>query len=156
MSTEKIVAFKGETMLLAWAESNTRGRTVTFQLPEEGDEHPFRHMTVKSGKRAGQRFAMVLVQIDDDERPVEKTPSQMAFLLCRDEQFWHWASERSFAQVDDEESAKFYLLETLSAASGIEVNSRSQIDKNPTVRAAYEMQIERPFNEYRKTVGAVL
>jgi hypothetical protein len=154
--TEKIVCFAEETMLLAWAESNTRGRTVTFQLPEEGDEHPFRHFTVKTGKRAGQRFYMTLVQIDDDERPVERKPSQDAFLMCRDEQFWHYLSERSFLTIETEDEARDAMLELLSTGSGVKVTSRSMIDTNPSVRAAFQMYVEKPFNEYRTALGVGL
>lgn len=156
MSVEKIVAFQGEVMLLNWAESNTRGRTVTFQLPEEGEQHPFRHFTVKSGKKAGQRFMQVLVQIDDDETPVERKPSQTAFLMCQDDQFWGWCNERSFTEIDSEETAKAYMLELLSAAVRGKVTSRSQIDTQPTVRAAFDMLVERPFQKYRETLGVGL
>lgn len=147
---EKIVCFSDESMLLAWAESNTRGRTVTFLLPEEGDEHPMKHFTVKSGKRAGQRFLLTLVQLDDDERPVERTPSQIAFLLCQDEAFWHWANERSFDTIDNEEAARAYIL----TACGID--SRAKLDKNVQARAVWEAMIYRPFTKHRESVGVGL
>ena len=66
MEMRNSIAFEGEIMLLQWAESSTRGRTATFLLDNEGESHPFRDFTIKSGKRAGQRFMCVLVQIGDD------------------------------------------------------------------------------------------
>lgn len=152
MSTEKIVAFQGEVMLLSWGDTSTRGRTVTFQLPEgEGDvDHPFRHFSIKSGKTAGRRFMAVLVEIGDDEKPVEKRPSQLAFLLCRDKAFWHFADERSFDSIDNEEAARAYILTACS------ISSRSQLDSNPSARAAWEAVIWQPWLKYQSIVKDVL
>jgi hypothetical protein len=149
-TTEKLVCFNDEAMLLAWGDSSTRGRTVTFLLSDDGDEHPFRHFTIKSGKRAGQRFRMVLVQVDDDERPVEKKPSQIAFLLCQDQQFWHFLNERSFTVIDSEAQAREYVLE------GCGITSRSQLDTMPAARAAWEAVFYRPFCKYRDSLGVGL
>jgi hypothetical protein len=58
-----------EAMLLRWSESHN-GRTVTLQLPAEGD-HPFRGLPC--GPANGQRLAIAVALINDDEttRPVE-------------------------------------------------------------------------------------
>ena len=146
MTNEKIIAFNGEAMLLNWSESNTRGRTVTFLLSDDGEAHPFRDFTVKSGKKAGQRFAMVLVEIDEDETVKERTPSQIAFLLCQDEQFWHWCNERSFVEIDSEATARAFILE----ACGI--TSRSQLDSRPSARATWEATFYQPYSKYRATI----
>lgn len=146
---DKIVCYSDEAMLLGWAESNTRGRTVTFLLPETGDEHPFRHFTVKSGKRAGQRFLLTLVQLDDDERPVEKTPSQLAFLLCQDEQFWFWANERSFDTIDNEQAARAFIL------TACKIDSRSKLDTNMHARATWEATIYQPYRKYLNSLVSV-
>lgn len=74
--TDEIIAYQGELMLLGWKESHNGGRTVTFLLPEDDVEHPFKPFTVKSGKVAGQRFMAVLVQIDDAEQPVQQRPKR--------------------------------------------------------------------------------
>lgn len=149
METEKVIAFQGETMLLSWSESNTRGRTVTFLLPEEGESHQFRDFTVKQGKRAGQRFAMVLVQIGEDEKPIEKTPSQLAFLLCQDSQFWHWVNEHSFAHIDSEETARAHILNTCG------ISSRAKLDTDPSARAAWQVMIYQPYQQYRASLGGL-
>lgn len=145
--TDQLVAYQGEVMLLGWAETNSRGRTVTFQLGDEGDAHPFREHKVRSGKIAGQRYMMVLVEIGDDEKPVVKTPSQLAYMLCKDEQFWHFANERSFVTVDSEEAARSYILEACG------VDSRSRLDTNLTARAHWEALVWQPFQKYRETVN---
>ena len=148
MDAEKVVAFHGEVMLLQWAESSTRGRTATFLLSDEGEAHPFRDFSIKSGKKAGQRFMAVLVELDDDEQPVEQRQrySQLAFLYCRDPIFWQWASERSFATVNSEETAKAWMLELL------QLNSRSEIDQSQTEERKFEMLIKVPFSSYRESL----
>lgn len=144
---EKIVAFQGEVMLLGWADTSTRGKTVTFQLTEEGDGHPFRDFTM--GKKAGQRFMAALVQVDDSEKPVEKRPSQLAFMLCRDPQFWHWAQERSFDNIDREEAARAYIL------TACDITSRAQLDTSTRARAHWEALIWGPWQSYRSTLGGI-
>jgi hypothetical protein len=147
-----IAAFKGELMLLGWAESSNRGRTVTFLLDETEDEHPFKHFTIKSGKRSGQRFMAVLVEIGADEHPVsqEAKPSQVAAIICKDPQFWQWASERSFSKVVSEESAKNWI------KTELDIMSRSELDTNAGILLRFNANILHPFNEYRHTVNSPL
>lgn len=139
------IAFNGEMMLLQWAESSTRGRTVTFLLGDDGESHPFRDFTIRQGKRAGQRFMAVLVQIGDDEQPVEqrRTLSQQAFILCRDSDFWTWAQSRSFDNIDNEAAARNYICSTLG------IQSRSEIDSNQDAADGFQRLILAPFNSHR-------
>lgn len=144
MDPDKI-AFNGEVMLLQWAESSTRGRTVTFLLNDEGESHPFRDFTIRQGKRAGQRFMAVLVQIGDDEQPVEqrKTLAQQAFILCRDPEFWNWAQSRSFDHIDNESAARAYICNMLG------IKSRSELDTKPEAADGFKRMILTPFNAHR-------
>jgi hypothetical protein len=144
---EQEIAFQGEMMLLQWNESSTRGRTVTFLVDGETDSHPFRDFTIKSGKRAGQRFMAVLVQIDDDEQPVKQQPkrSQRAAVLCKDPDFWHWASERSFARVNNEDTARRWILDLMS------LTSRSQIDQDEMTQSKFDLMIDKPFYQYQQS-----
>jgi hypothetical protein len=147
-----IAAFKGEVMLLGWAESSNRGRTVTFLLDETEDEHPFKHFTIKSGKRSGQRFAVVMVQIGEDEEPVhqEQKPSQVAAVVCKDPQFWRWATERSFDTVSNEDSAANFIRHEVG------IKSRSELDHNILALTRFNASILHPFNEYRTKVNVPL
>ena len=141
------IAFQGELMLLQWSESSTRGRTATFLMNEEGESHPFRDFTIRAGKRAGQRFMVVMVQIDDAEQPLaqEKTLSQKAFLFCRDPEFWAWAQARSFDKIVDETSARAYI------CTSIGIKSRSEIDRDAAVGKAFSNVIQLPFEEHCRT-----
>jgi len=70
-----VPTFQGEVQLAGWRESHNSGATVTFWLPCSDDLGPFRGLTAKKGGLAGHRFACVLVEIGDDETPVDKSPS---------------------------------------------------------------------------------
>lgn len=62
------IFFKGDLMLLRWAENDTSGRTVTFQLDESTIVHPFKGQ--RKGATNGQRYKAVLVAINESEEPV--------------------------------------------------------------------------------------
>jgi hypothetical protein len=150
MSIEQIIAFQGEAQLMGWSETNTRGRTATFQFDQEGDTHPFAGARSKQGKQSGQRYAMVLVQIGDDERPVKQTTAQMAWLLCQDPLFQNFLNERSFVEVNDEDTAKACICE------GCGIKSRSELDKDPGARSAWLTQFYNPWTAHKAAQEARL
>jgi len=131
--SETPVAWQGEAMLLQWAESSTRGRTITLLLPEDEDTHPFRDYTFKSGKRTGQRFMCVFVALGDDDQPEAPSLVSEAAVLCRTPTFWHWADGQSFQSIDSEPSARDWLCEQLS------IGSRSELATNE--RAATQFRL---------------
>lgn len=61
--------------LLRWSESSSGGRTVTFQLPDDGDEHPFKGMP--TGKRDGAVFEIVVRSASDPDAPLETLASRV-------------------------------------------------------------------------------
>ena len=60
-----------EALLLRWGESPA-GRTVTFLLPDDGTTHPFKGL--KTGPSYGQRVALSVALIADDETQVPALP----------------------------------------------------------------------------------
>lgn len=67
-------AFQGELMLAGWNESHNGGVKITFWLPDSSELEAFKSMTVKKGNTAGQRLAVVMVEIDDNETPLNQQP----------------------------------------------------------------------------------
>jgi hypothetical protein len=63
--------FHGEVMLAGWSESHNGGAKVTFWLSDPSELDAFRAMTVAKGKTAGQRLGCALVEIGDDDKPVQ-------------------------------------------------------------------------------------
>lgn len=144
------VAFQEEMMLLGWAESSTRGRTVTFLLNEDSEEHPFKGFTMKQGKRAGQRFMVVGVEINDDETAVEqpKEPrlSQQAAILCRDKLFWQFIGERSFDNINSEDAARSYIL------NGAGILSRAELDTNKAAGQWFREQCLAQYLKHKQVI----
>lgn len=69
--SDVVATFQGEVQLAGWKETHSSGVTVTFWLPDTADLDAFRALTVRKGNQAGHRFACVLVEIGDDEQPVQ-------------------------------------------------------------------------------------
>lgn len=109
------IAFQGELMLAGWSETSNGGAKVTFILPDPSELEPFKRMTLAKKGQAGQRFAAVLVEIGDDERPVEQPKSQLwsqkAALLCKDPSFWHFINERMFVSIASENQCRSWMLD---------------------------------------------
>lgn len=56
-----------EVMLLDWSETAKGGAKIVLQLPSPEDLEPFRKMTLAKRGVAGQRLAVAMVEIHDDE-----------------------------------------------------------------------------------------
>jgi len=133
--TDEIIAFKGEMMLLNWSETK-QGRNVVFLLDEESDIHPFKKFTTKKGKRAGQRFMAVLVELNDDDTPIvqeQEKPkggplSKSAALLCQNEKFQSFLSDEYPGMWDRFESDTSEEKSTYVIKSVCGVSSRAELD----------------------------
>lgn len=102
-SIEKATVYADEALLLRWGDSSTNGRTITLQLHESEEQHPFRGLP--SGKN-GQRVMIAVTLIGDDEQPAapadvkrDKSPADKAIakahILANDPEFqgWMWATD---------------------------------------------------------------
>jgi hypothetical protein len=65
--------------------------------------------------------------------------------LCKDPDFWHWASERSFARVNNEDTARRWILDLMS------LTSRSQIDQDEMTQSKFDLMIDKPFYQYQQS-----
>lgn len=141
--------WSGETLLLGWGETSTRGRTVTLLLPEDDEQHPFRDLAVKQGKRSGQRMMAVFVLLGDDEQPVEPRLSQRAAALCRDPGFWSWATDVSgiWDRIASEEAAKRFMYEQLG------IDSRSKLDTDDRAASLFRV-MEAKFRDSISIFGS--
>lgn len=146
--TAQHVVYQGEALLVNWGDTSSRGRTVTLELPQEDETHPFRDLAIRSGKQAGQRFALVVVQVGDDEQPVvqEKKLSAQAAILCKDAGFRSFIAERSISVVETEEDAKNWM------CSGAQVTSRKAFDTNSRAADWFLTQCKLPYEAHRKMI----
>lgn len=148
--THKHVVYKGEALLVNWGETSTRGRTITLELPQETETHPFRDLAVKSGKQSGQRLAIMVVQIGDDEQPViqEHKLSVQAALLCKDPDFRTFMQGRSIAILDTEEDMKQFMY------AGAGIKSRAAFDSDTRAANWFITQCKMPYEAHRKMIDS--
>lgn len=144
---DKTIVFHGEMQLRRWSETSGQGSTITLQLADAGDLDKFKNMALPEGKKVGQRLAVVMVEIGDDEKPVEQPEVEkkekpgefciMACTFCKDPLFLRWS------ESPDEESAKHYIL------IRCDVESRKELDFNKDARFLFHKNIREPFIEWR-------
>lgn len=99
------VAWQGEMMLCSWGDSSRNGRTATFRLSEDEPEHPFRTMPTQTGKTPGQRFMVVMVLLDDEDKPVKEAAVKPYGMHARQLHIAGWFFNRrvieAFGSMDD-------------------------------------------------------
>lgn len=133
--------FQGELQLRRWSESSTQGVQVTFALADADDLEPLK---MKSGKR----FMAVLVEVGDDEMPVQPPPTQLGTLglwlvqRCKDPEFWQWLNADLSYNVGCDADAALAVKHILA------VESRKDVDGNPEAEACFHSYIRKPFQAW--------
>lgn len=77
MADQKVV-YKGEAQLMRWSDGNTSGPTITLALPNSEDLEHFRGATLKKGGKAGQLYAVMIVELDPDALETEPPKKRQA------------------------------------------------------------------------------
>lgn len=145
-------AFSDEVMLAGWKESHNSGATVTFWLVDSDQLAAFKAMTVKKGNTAGQRLAMVLVEIGDDEQPIappepkEKTGPLclLAVRWCQERSFQLWLAEHFSEHPGGTDELNAGI--RLKCVLGIE--SRKELDHNPEAADKFHRLIRIPYMQH--------
>lgn len=152
---EPQAVYLDEAMLAGWNDSQQNGHTVKFWLCSDAMGHPF------EGHSRKQEFALVLVELDDDNEPIDQNMrdrveqqhvhpqsrlSVACAAICRNPEFWLWCQSNDYTlagnPVIDEESAKlwFYLM--------CHIDSRASLDDPDHGRAI------KTFDGIRKDFAA--
>jgi hypothetical protein len=144
------IAFQGELQLLGWAESDKGGRTVKFQVAGEDAEHPFKRFKSKA------RFAVVLVEIGDDEQPVTQPDAPVSqtssglrlsnecALLCKDKDFWTWIGSMVWGvPIHSEQKCAEVVKDVL------EIESRADLDRDEAAAARFITELLNPFRAWK-------
>lgn len=146
--------FAGEMQLAGWSESHTSGCKVTFWLSSPDDLEAFRALTVRKGNTAGHRFMAALVEIGEDELPVQQpTPekpkggelARLAGIWCNEPKFWRWIRTVGGPEIDNNMHAAEWIRKTC------DVESRVELDHNEEAGDYFHEGIRLPFSEYLKT-----
>jgi hypothetical protein len=150
--------FSGEMQLAAWSESHTGGCKVTFWLPTPQDLDAFRALTVRKGNHAGHRFMAVLVEVGDDEQPVQQPEpekakggalAKLAAMLGDDVEFWKFLTHQFSLEeaCESPENAAEVIREVC------EIESRSELDWHTDAANRFHSQIRGPWLKWRAQRG---
>lgn len=151
--------FAGEMQLAGWSETHTGGCKVTFWLQSSAELDAFRALTVRKGNVAGHRFMAALVEIGDDEQPVQPPPAaeplkggelaKLAGKWCANPEFWHWLNS-TFESADYVDSAK-------DAAALVRYlcccESRRELDHDAQAARNFHTIIRGPFSKWMTARG---
>jgi len=138
--------FEGEVQLAGWSESHNGGCKVTFWLSDSDDLEAFRAMTVRKGNTAGQRLACVLIEIGDDEQPVEPAkPRDQRGPLCREAcDLCAMPAFQEWTDTENEEEAKGEILFICG------IKSRKELDADPAAAEMFRAEIRAPFLRWQR------
>lgn len=151
-------AFQGEVMLAGWSETHNGGAKVTFWLQDSDDLEAFKVMTVAKGKTAGQRLALVAVEIGDDEQPVSRRTgpggssvqpannkakggelARLAGQLCQNLEF-----RECFGFNDEHDAAE-------RIRFACEIQSRAELDHNFAAAELFHKHFRIPFLKWKES-----
>ncbi len=123
--------FQGEVQFRRYSDTSTQGPQIPLALADRAALESF------IGKE-GKRFMAVLVEIGDDEQPVQPVAEmgplcREAVDLCRNEAFLEWLG------VETEREAKEFVLQACGIAS------RLELDTNQEAADAFKLYVRIPF-----------
>ena len=155
------VAYSDEVILTGWSDSGGQGRRVQFLLPEGPDspaEHPFKRYTRRIGKKGGTRFQMVLVEIGDDEHPVDRDLvggpiAKHAGRLCKDIAFQQYLVSKRDSYVPETFESSGVCSEDMAAeyvrrVCGVE--RRRLLDHSHEAAETYQREIVGKFTRWHE------
>lgn len=67
-----------DVMLAAWKDSSTYGQSIRLWLDNEVETHPFSGCTRRQGDKPGDTFALILVELNDDDSAIDQTKRDQA------------------------------------------------------------------------------
>lgn len=139
--------FQGEVQFRRWSDSSTQGVQVTFALPDSADLEPLKH-------KAGKRFMAVLVEIGDDEQPVQPQRKDTRGPLCREAcdycelpAFQEWAAKVNGWPAGhklDATQCKGHILDSCG------VDSRKKLDSDREAGEYFVSEIRLPFMRWQR------
>jgi len=162
----KVHGFTCDVMLLGWAETHNGGAKITLQLEGPDALEPFKSMTLKKGKIAGQILTCAFVEQDGNGNPVEpdapkakpKFPGGycgLAVMWCNEPLFCGWLRDTFPGWWGA--CPTNHLIDPVSAAWMVKsicgVSSRKELDTNDHCRAKFNDLIREPYAAYRKEHG---
>jgi len=144
--------YHSEVRFVRSSYSSKTGTTITLALPDSDELSKVQGMD-------GKRYMLALVEIGDDEQPVQKPQAterpkggalaKLAGLWCAKPEFWAWASKASGKHIGSAESAA----ELIRLYCG--VVSRAELDSNEAASALFQTYVRGPYMKHMLASGRV-
>jgi hypothetical protein len=149
------LVFRGEMQLLRWSETSNAGATVTFQLAEPAELERFKTMTLAKRGMAGQRLAVMMAEIGDDEQPIEQPKEEQkeepelkggalakwVSMRCNEPEFWRFLGKLGHTVTNSKEAAE-------AVRRICNVQSRKEFDTDPAAEQRFHERIRIPFGRF--------
>jgi len=155
MSAPEIVpTFHGEVQLASWSETHNGGAKIVLWLADPSDLDVFRTLTLRKGNTAGQRFMVAMVEIDDDEQPVQPPPAKpepekggalanLAGMWCDAQEFWLFLRAQRCPCGSAKEAAEIIY-------HVCKVKSRAELDHNEEAARIFQEKFRGPFMRWKQ------
>ncbi len=98
----------------------------------------------------GSRYMVVMVRVGEDEQPMNRELAfpgdhavKMAGMLCRDQDFWVWLSDKMSILVSSEKECAEWLADYLG------IQSRKELKEKSEVREVFN-KLKREFDVWKK------
>lgn len=162
--------FSGEIQLAGWSDTHNGGAKITFWLPDAESLEVFKGLTAKKGNTAGHRFMAALVEIGDDELPVELMEpgssefnkivkpkggalAKLAGQWCNLQSFFDWIQpvyDNFLGDIGPEiyDTKQEYCRHCLLVMC--DIDSRAELDHDPIAAEKFHRLIRLPYSEYLK------
>lgn len=134
--------YAGEVRVVRSSYTSKNGPTITLAL----------HDIDELGKVAsldGKRFMVALVQIGDDEQPVEAPElkggelAKLAGRWCSDPEFWEWLNQFHSGDLVDSEKRAAELVRDIC-----NISSRARLDHDKFAAARFNDLIREPYRAW--------
>lgn len=139
-------SYHSEVRFVRSSYSSKTGTTITLALPDSDELSKVQGMD-------GKRYMLALVEIGDDEQPVqkpEKTGGPLAVLAgrwCQEPEFWRFLSDFLGWPASSEADAVRYV------RMYCQIESRAELDHNPDAARLFHSGIRGPYIKWTETRG---
>ena len=164
-------AYAGEVMLVGADWSHQAGHTAKFMFTDSDMEHhPMAEHTTRRGQKAGTRFQIILIELQDDETAVNQDKREVlekatdtgpkkktnrirnAAMLCQDEGFWRYLETLNY--VRDSQTNKFKIdVASEYIRRKVGIDSRAALGTDDAAWQRYQTQVVQPFHEWERDNG---
>lgn len=144
--------YHSEVRFVRSSYSSKTGTTITLALPDSDELSKVQGMD-------GKRYMLALVEIGDDEQPVQKPEvverpkggalAKLAGMWCASPDFWAWATNFGERHINSPEAAADLIRRYCR------VKSRAELDSNEMAAALFNTYVRGPYMKHMLATGRV-